>query len=287
MKNPYFNYGIKPEQRLYDDLVRESIEIYGLNCYYIPRKLVSYDKLFGEDINTQFDEAYIIDMYLESYQNFEGQGDLFSKFGVQINDQAIFTVSRTKWEAIVSDSKNLITNKRPNEGDLIYYPLGKKLFQINFVEHESPFWQIGDIQSYKLRCELFTYTQEKFDTEINELKEFERKYAFSVELTLDNIVGRFKENEIVLSTNLEATVAEYDQTNKKLRIYSSNENPTLNSTIEGLTSTATATIVSFRTIDEVSRNEDSDNLYFENKTADIWTFEESNPFGEFQKDGNF
>lgn len=287
MKNPYFKYGTIPEQRLYDNLVRESIEIYGLNCYYLPRKLITYDKLFGEDINSQFGESYIIDMYLESYQNFEGQGDLFTKFGVQINDQALFTVSRTKWEQIVSDSSNLISNKRPNEGDLIYYPLGKKLFQINFVEHEAPFWQLGDVQMYKLRCELFTYTQEKFDTSINELKEFERKYAFAIELQLDNIVGKFLENEIVLSTNLEATISRYDRDNKKLIIYSSNENPTVGGELEALTSGATATIISFKTIDEANKPEESDNLYFEEKTEEIWTFEESNPFGEFQRDGSF
>lgn len=285
MKNQYFSYGSRSEQRLYDNLTIEAIQIHGLNCYYIPRKLVNYDELFGEDVDSKFDEAYIIEMYLESYQQFQGQGDLFTKFGVQINDQALFTISKTRWEEVVSSSENLITSKRPNEGDLIYYPLGKKLFQINFVEHESPFWQLGDIQAYKMNCELFVYTQEEFDTEIDHLQDFENKYAFSIELKIENLNGEFEIGETILSKNLKAIVKYADDS--KIIIHSSNENPVVNSGIIGTRSSAYATILSFSSIDEKNQPNESDNLFFENENSKNWEYEEKNAFGEFQLGDNF
>jgi len=286
MKNPYFSYGTPEEQKLYSDLVREAIEIYGANCYYIPRKLVTYDDLFGEDINSSFDESYIIDLYLESYQNFEGQGDLFTKFGVQINDQAVFTVSRMKWEMTLQDSNNLISSKRPNEGDLIYYPLSKSLFQIVFVEHEEPFWQIADVQMYKLRCELFTYSQESLP-KTPELLDFKTKYSFAITLTLSNITGTFVKNENIVSDTFEAIVSEFNVDTGELKVHSRNENPVEGAELQGLLSGATGTITAFKTMDETSRPEDSDNLYLETKNAEQWEYEEDNAFGEFQLDGNF
>lgn len=285
MKNQYFSYGTNSEQKLYDDLVRESIEIFGINCYYIPRKLVSYDKLFGEDVNSQFNESYLIELYLESYQNFEGQGDLFTKFGVQINDQATFTVSRTTWENIVSSSENLITNKRPNEGDLIYYPLGNNFFQINFVEHESPFWQVGEVQMYKMRCELFTYSQEKMDDNTQELVDLEQTYSYALNLELENVVGDFIKEELVVSNNLNAIVKDFQGTT--LTVISRNENPVVGASIEGVDSGATAEISSFNTMEEQNMPYDSDNRLFETETREIWEFEEDNLFGEFQLDDSF
>lgn len=285
MKNQYFSYGTKSEQQLYDDLVRESIEIYGLNCYYIPRTLVNYDKLFGEDGDSRFDTYYLIEMYLESYQNFEGQGDLFTKFGIQINDQAVFTVSRTKWNQIVGCAPELQASARPNEGDLIYYPLGKNFFQINFVEHEDPFWQVGENQMYKMRCELFAYDQEVITKDVEEVSNVEKYYSFAITLTLSNIAGSFIEDEIVVSDNLSAIVRSID--GNKIRIYSRNEDPVVGATLVGTVSNATAEIASFSTIEETNRPFDSDNKYFEDTTRKSWEYEEDNAFGEFQLDDSF
>ena len=183
--NVFFNQAIKSEQNLVEDLVVEALRMYGHNCYYLPRTIVNEDTILGDAANSSFDDAYEVEMYLEVLEGFEGEGDLYSKFGVEVRDSATFIISRRTWERFVSLDINLATGLRPNEGDLIYFPLSKSLFEIKFVEHENPFYQLGKLFVFKMTCDLFEYSGEKFDTSLEALDvNVELAQAAAVELTL-------------------------------------------------------------------------------------------------------
>jgi hypothetical protein len=152
------NYQNKSEQHLIEDLTIESIKFYGHDVYYLPRTTLERDGVFGEDIRTLFKDDYLIEMYIESVDGFEGEGNILAKFGMQIKDTATLVVSKKRFQETVWNQT------RPVEGDLIYFPLSNSILEINFVEHENPFYQIGKLYTYKLTCELFTYSHEDFET---------------------------------------------------------------------------------------------------------------------------
>lgn len=152
------NYQNRIEQALIEDLTIEAIKIYGVDVIYMPRDSISRDDIFGEDIVTKFKDNYMIEMYLETVDGFGGDGDFLAKFGMQIKDTATFVVSRRRFE------ETIFGKVRPMEGDLLFFPLTNTIFEINFVEHENPFYQIGKLHSYKLTCELFTFSHEDFET---------------------------------------------------------------------------------------------------------------------------
>ena len=129
-RSVYFSTGAKSEAELYENLVIEGLSIYGHDVYYIPRTMASRDLILNEDIESKFSDAYIIEMYLENVDGFDGDGTLFTKFGLQIRDQATFVVSRRRWEKVVGIYNNEIVGDRPNEGDLIYLPLTRSFFEI-------------------------------------------------------------------------------------------------------------------------------------------------------------
>jgi len=170
MKSSYFkdNSG---EQNLVEDLSIESIKINGRDMIYIPRQLLDEDKLFGEDNSAKFSKGYEFEMYVQSVNGFEGDGDILSKFGIQINDRMELVVARKRFEQEVTTYEPSIT--RPREGDIIYFPLSRTLFEINFVEHENPFYQLGKLYTYLLVCEAFTYGQEDLDTGFSTVDNFE------------------------------------------------------------------------------------------------------------------
>jgi hypothetical protein len=126
--------------------------------FYLPRETIERDNLFGEDIKSKFSDNYMLEMYIESVDGFEGEGNILAKFGMQIKDTATFILSKRRFE------ETIIGASRPMEGDLIYVPMSNSIFEINFVEHENPFYQLGRLHTYKLTVELFTYSHEEFDT---------------------------------------------------------------------------------------------------------------------------
>lgn len=184
--NPYFSQGRRSEQNLYEDIIIESLKIYGQDIYYLPRDIVNEDKLFGDDVPSKFNSAYKIEMYIDNVDGFDGEGDLFSKFGVEIRDAATFVVSRRRWTQTIARYDNEITVMRPAEGDLLYIPFSKKLFQIMHVEHEMPFYQLKNLPTYKLRCELFEYNDEDFDTGIVGVDKIEESFAYEYVLNLSD-----------------------------------------------------------------------------------------------------
>lgn len=161
--NVFFrNYDFFNEQQLIDDLVIESIQIYGVDTYYITKNPSPLDELQNEVPLATFDAAYHIDMYVKTVDGFQGEGDFLSKFGLEIRDQVTFTVAMRTFERFVT--RNKTTWVRPREGDLVYMPMNQKFFKVTFVEHESVFYQTGALQVFDLKCELYEYSNERFET---------------------------------------------------------------------------------------------------------------------------
>jgi hypothetical protein len=176
--NVFFqNYDYANEQRLIDDLVIESIQMYGLDTFYLTRSLQAVDDILNEDDLSIFNTAYEMEVYVKSVDGFQGEGDFLSRFGLQIRDQAVFTVAIRTFERNVTNiNPDLV---RPKEGDLIYLPLNNKFFKIMHVEHESVFYQTGALQVFDLKTELFEYSNERFETGVLDIDTFFDAYKTS------------------------------------------------------------------------------------------------------------
>lgn len=162
--------GTTNEQRLVEDLVIESLKIYGHDVYYLPRTVVNRDTIFDEDALSQFTQAYPLEMYLENVDGFEGEGDLFTKFGIEIRDSANFILSKRRWEQMVDSTGGTFQlDARPAEGDLLYFEKTGSILEIKYVEFQNPFYQLGKIYVFRLQCELFEYSSETFDTGLDDL----------------------------------------------------------------------------------------------------------------------
>ena len=180
-RNVYFGQGTKNEQYLLEDIICESISIWGQDFYYVPRSLIAKDEILGEDRLSKFKTAYPIEMYLETTDGFEGQGAFINKFGLMMEQSATLTVARRRWDQLVGRYGQTQLPNRPNEGDLLYFPLTGGLFEIKFVQHQDPFYQLGKLYVYKLNVELFQYSSEKMETGIKEIDAFESLKSFDVE----------------------------------------------------------------------------------------------------------
>jgi hypothetical protein len=167
--NVYFSTGTTSEQKLYEDLIIEQLKIYGQDVYYLPRKIANKDTIFGEDPASSFDDSYIIEMYVDNTDGYMGEQEIIKKFGLELRDDIKFTVSKLRWETLISNNSDLQTTLRPNEGDLIYFPTTKAFFEIQFVEHEQPFYQQSALPVYKLSCTKWEYSSERVDTGIAEI----------------------------------------------------------------------------------------------------------------------
>lgn len=184
-RNVYFTHGTRNEQYLVEDLIVESLSIYGQDFYYIPRSLVAKDEILGEDRLSEFKSAYPVEMYMENVEGFEGQGAFMQKFGLMMEQTATLVVARRRWEQLVGRFGQTIIPTRPNEGDLIYYPLSKGLFEIKFVQHQDPFYQLGKLYVYKLQVELFQYASERINTGVPQIDVFEELKTFDVDQQTD------------------------------------------------------------------------------------------------------
>jgi hypothetical protein len=203
-RNIYFSPKVKSEQDLYEDLVIESLKIYGSDTYYLPRKLVNVDTIMGDDIPSKFPSAYKIEMYIDNVDGFSGEGSLFAKFGIEIRDQATFIVARKRWHQSVSSLDNDIEGDLPEVGDLIYLPLSKSLFEIMHVERESPFYQLSNLNVVRLECELFEYGNEELDTGISEIDDIEN-FGYEMVLTLN---ADSDDTAIEVGTNITQTLSD-------------------------------------------------------------------------------
>ena len=167
------NFQSAQEQSLLENLIIESIKIYGEDMYYVPRKLNNYDEVYGADDQSSYENAYMIEMYIKSVDGFSGDGSFMSKFGIEIRDQVIFSVARRIFNDEVG---SYTTQPRPNEGDLIYFPLNQKCFQIKYVNKHEMFYQLGTLQTWEMTCELFEYAGETMNTGIPEIDILQKKF---------------------------------------------------------------------------------------------------------------
>jgi len=183
--NFYFsNFTNSGEQNLIEDLIIESIRVYGHDLWYIPRTIVAKDELLNEDDLSTFTKAFMIEAYIKNVDSFGGDGDLLSKFGLRISDTVTFTIAIRKFNQDVALYDEQI---RPNEGDLIYFPLNRKMFEVQFVEHEAIFYQMGQLQTYDLRCELFEFSQERFSTGVLEIDTLFNSYVLTSNAAIANV----------------------------------------------------------------------------------------------------
>lgn len=281
--NVFFNHAVSTEQHLYEDLVVESLRFYGHDVFYLPREVVEEDTILTEDVQSRFGDAYSVEMYLENPAGgFEGEGDLMSKFGVQIAEEATFVISLRTWERFISLDSNLATSLRPNEGDLIYFPLSGSMFEIRFVEDQNPFFQLGKLFVFKMRCSLFEYSGEDFDTGTDaDLVEQDRAYTITMTMSEgEGDSGSYVANEsVTLDSVVVGEVVNFRGSNRELIIKDNITTLAQGDRLIGATSGATRTIASIVDVmtmeGSVAQNKD-----FEDKDNNYLDFSETNPFGE-------
>ena len=288
MRNTYFSHGTHAEKRLYEDLIIEQLKVFGNDVYYMPRENISQDDILGNTTD-KFTDAYSIEMYVEDVNGFAGQGDLIGKFGLEIRDELTFVVSRRQFEILVDNPSNTLNINRPKEGDIIWMPLFKKFWQVDYVEDEDPMYQINDLPIFKLKCSVWEYSSESVETGVLDIDE-----------KLDAITQDVLENQITLESG----------TTSSGSLLSEN----ITGEIRALLSEAGDTIVDETDSDNIILEDDpnyleyiiledavtenmaSDTNYGDNKSFDaaaglddfdsdndIFDFSERNPFGDVRK----
>ncbi len=291
-RNTYFSQGSVGEKDLYEDMVVEALGIYGQDVYYIPRDIISSDDIINETIESKFTDSYLVEMYIENTDGFDGDGDLLGKFGLEIRDQVSLIVARRSFSRATRGSDMV----RPKEGDLIYIPLSKSLFELKFVEHEQPFYQLNNLVVYKLQCELFEYRGEDIDTGLGLIDDVQTiheattsigitytsttKFEIGEEVNItfaDSSVGTsevlgFDEDQTPIVLNL-GTLSVVDGTVNKIKI---------GDTIVGTKSAAAATVAAEEDLtSEIYSNDAFDDAAdFEAINNNYLDFSELNPFGE-------
>ena len=269
----YFDKGTFGEQNLYEDLIIEQLKVFGHDVYYMPRTLVKEDKLFGEDVLSQFNNAYMIEMYMEEVEGYGGDKELISKFGLEIRDEVNFVVSRRIWEQTVTNDPNIIVSTRPNEGDLIYFPRIQKIFQIDFVDHDDPFFQVDNLPVYKLSCSTYEYSHEALDTGVTAID------AIETEASLDALFYQITmEQPGTLNEwmGLEDGLGYVDLETATESGYLVGETDTYNGNM--LMETGDYIVNEEYVIDTI--DEEAKNEFIETEADLILDFTEKNPFGE-------
>jgi len=242
--NPYFqsgrSIGVSSEQSLYEDLIIESMKIYGWEVYYMPRKVSNPDLILTEDPSNNYEYAFPIEMYLEEVTGFTGDDELITKFGLEIRNSANFVVSRKRWQSVVGNTNTSVLNFRPTEGDIIYFPKTQSFFEIRKVDSQTPFFQVGKLFIYRMSCELMQFSNERINTGIAEIDNF----AASFGVTLDDYE--------LLQESGEALLLETNDISPII-----NESPFINNDTAG-----------------------ADNDTFTSEVDNVLDFSERNPFGE-------
>ena len=301
----YFSGAVRSEQDLYEDLVTESIKVFGQDVVYLPRESLGEDALLNEEWS-QFTQAYPVEMYLENVEGFEGDGNLLGKFGLEIRDQANLVVTKRRWDQAVG--QNIVNGQAsPNEGDLIYMTMTQRLFEIKYVEPKSPFYQLQDLPSYTLTAELFEYNDQHFDTGMDEIDAIEWDNATAYSYIVTANTANFELGELVTQwtgsndssgnpINIEGYVAGWEGTEARITIISphqstngdgtfmtfSVQSATTKKLIGKNSGTQTYIIVDQSGTTKTFYNQDpfADNDEFEVAGDDVIDFTESNPFGD-------
>ena len=302
-RNPHFKE-YTGEQDIVEELTIEIIKTMGKDMVYIPRTLLNKDELFGEDSTSKFDDGYEMEMYIQSVDGFEGEGDVMGRFGIQIRDRIELIISRKRFEESVGSYENTI---RPKEGDLIFFPLSNTLFEINFVEHENPFYSLGKLYTYKLSCEVFTYSEENIDTGYSDIDKIEtERKKFAIELSLGtrisaSTVTNYFEGETVFQVlgstaasladaTATAVVTDWDSTLTKLTVtnivgtLSNASLETVKGAVSGaeyeLSSQTTTTLILPQEPEDNKPAGDNEDIELIRDQDDIFDFTDTDPFSE-------
>jgi hypothetical protein len=271
----YFQKYNTNEQNLLEDLVVESIQVFGHENTYLPRTQNNVDNIFGEDPTSSFESAYPIEIYIKTTDGFEGEGAFVGRFGMEIREQITFSIAQRTW-------KGLGLSSRPLEGDLIWFGLAKKMFEIQFVEHQAIFYQLGKLPVYDLSCEFFEYSSEDIDTGIAAIDAVEVENAYSVEYPFTSNSGVFTTNEIITGANSYASgeilQIQTSDTGSVLKVSNLVGTFTNGETITGKTSAVTATIGTLQ--NELANDPQAKNEIFQTTANGIIDFTEGNPFSE-------
>lgn len=294
--NSHFRHNVASEQTLYEDLIIESMQFYGQDVYYIPREVINRDTVFDDAKLSRFPWAYRVECYIENTEGFDGDGELFSKFGVEIRDALTFIMARRRWNQEISSQQGGDPNKyyRPREGDVIHLPMSNSTFEIHKVEEEVPFFQLGNLPVFRIRCELFEYNDEDFDTGITEIDNIENFATYQYVLTMDSATNGYIDGESVsqATTNytISGEVVKWDAVNKKVYLAhvgaddGEYHNFTTGSFLVGSTSGTTATPTLVEELQQIQSNAPG-GASGEVTSFDVSAFEfvdwtESNPFGD-------
>lgn len=196
------NFQSSQEQLLLENLIIESIKIYGEDMYYLPRTINKKDELYGTDDISTYDSAVLVEMYIKNVDGFQGDGNFMSKFGLEIRDQVTFTIAKRVFDEEVDFHQSYL---RPREGDCIYFPLNKKIFQIKYVNNKPVYYPLGALQVFDMTCELFEYSGEQFNTGIPEIDDIQDKLSLNIFdygiLTEDSFVLATEDDNYIVMEN--------------------------------------------------------------------------------------
>lgn len=274
-KSPFFNTSTPAERQLYRDIITESIYIMGENILYLPRTIVNFDELFGEDILSKYTESFILEAYHDEQKEGFGRGsNNFTAFGIEVKDQATYTVSKTAFEQIVLNN-NLEAITRPLEGDLVYSIISSELFQIKFVENEEPYRMFGDVQTYKLHCEAYKYSNQKITADIVQTES--NVISTSITVLLLSGVGDFVVNSMVTNGTTTAKILDWNLPKKELKL--SELNGKLNKASPIVSGTTSWTISKYKTVNDSNAQFDI-NEFLETKSDTIIDQHEVNALGK-------
>jgi len=279
--NLYFNNVTShAEQELINDLTSEVIQLHGMDVFYIPRTLIKEDPLLDEDVLSKFEVAYEIEMYIKGTEGFGGEGDLVSKFGLDVRDEVIFTVHKDRFELAT-------TKPKPLEGDLIFLPMSKGLFEIKFVEHEQPFYQAGKNYSFDITCELFQYSEEQFEKGVPEvIRDIEREQSAAIDFVMTaggsgsyTIDEEVYQGASLAEATAKGTVVSWTTATRTLRANDTSGTFVAGASVYGDDSNAVWSLTSYDD-QALPTTPFADNVEFETEADSILDFSESNPFGE-------
>lgn len=279
-----FSPAVINEQRLFEDLVVESIQINGHNVKYMPRDAYdSTDEIIGESPQAKFERAYSVEMYLANVEGYEGDGDFFSKFGLEIRDTSNFVVSRRSFERYIPST----IAARPREGDLIFVPVLNKIFEIKFVEEELLFFSLGKRSPYiyELRCEVFRYSQEDINTGDSEIDDISADIAYTIHLNVNAGSGNYNIGEkLYQGANLAyATVTSdivgWNSNTKVIEVINTKGSYSINSTVRGATTNTSYNLYYYDELSDHVVYDEFDNRKIQTEADEFIDLSEINPFG--------
>ena len=283
---PTYYAGDAGEQTLYQDLADEQIKIFGTDIYYLPRTILK-DNTLDDIVFNKYQDEFQVEMLLQNVEGFGDGAEFVSQFGVRITDEVVFRVSSRRWdEAVAANNPTLTVTNRPNEGDLLYFPLTKDLYEIKFVQQEIPFYQFGKLQFYTMTCEIYQYGSDDISTGVAEIDQLETIFSSAIALTMGvGGTGDFTVGEKVTgaTSGSEAEVKSWDSATRIIQVINRTGTFATGESLTGDTSSAVWVVSTFDTLEDTNAEYD-DNRVIEDAADNIIDWSEGNPFGEF---GNF